>query len=171
MVSLESQATDAKQRNVGSNVKKMNEEKNFFEISENGSFIRIDLIDYNYPYADLDWDKNWISGIVKVKAGAFSGEFKTDFMTVDFVSFKNEMEKLYDKLNGIATFYTLENQVEIKIIGDGIGHLKAECKVMDYASIGNKLKFEIDFDQTYIPKLLNQLEKITRRFPKIGELK
>jgi hypothetical protein len=149
----------------------MNEETNFFEISENGSFIRIDLIDYNYPYADLDWDKNWISGIVKVKAGAFSGEFKTDFMTVDFVSFKNEMEKLYDKLNGIATFYNLENQVEIKIIGDGIGHLKAECEVMDYAGIGNKLKFEIDFDQTYIPKLLNQLEKITRRFPKIGELK
>ena len=149
----------------------MNEETNFFEISENGSFIRIDLIDFNYPYADLDWDKNWISGIVKVKAGAFSGEFKTDFMTVDFVSFKNEMEKLYDKLNGIATFYTLENQVEIKIIGDGIGHLKAECEVMDYAGIGNKLKFEIDFDQTYIPKLLNQLEKITKRFPKIGELK
>ena len=149
----------------------MNEEINFFEISESGNFIRIDLIDFNFPYAELDWDKNWISGFVKVKAGAFSGEFKTDFMTVDFVSFKNEMEKLYDKLNGIATFYTLENQVEIKIIGDGIGHLKAECEVMDCASFGNKLKFEIDFDQTHIPKILNQLEKINKRFPKIGALK
>ena len=74
-------------------------------------------------------------------------------------------------LNGIATFHTLESQVEIKIVGDGIGHLKAECEVMDYAGTGNKLVFEINFDQTHIPKILNQLEKITKKFPKIGELK
>src|SRR5690606_973570 len=109
-------------------------------------------------------------GIVKVKAGAFSGAFKADFMTVDFVTFKNELAKLYEKLNGIATFHTLESQVEIKISGDGIGHLTAECIVKDAASFGNKLEFEINFDQTHIPELLNQLKKITDRFPKIGNL-
>jgi hypothetical protein len=152
-------------------LKKMNEEKTFFEIAESGNLIRIDLIGYNHPNAELDWDKNWVRGIVKVKAGGFSGEFKADFITVDFASFKNDLAKLYDKLNGTATFHTLESQVEIKITGDGIGHLKAECEVMDYAGTGNKLEFEINFDQTHIPKILNQLEKITNRFPKIGELK
>ncbi len=146
-------------------------ENTFFEISDSGDFIRIELISYCHTNAELDWDKNWIIGFVKVKAGAFSGEFKTDFMTVDFVSFKNELVKLYEKLNGIATFHTLESQVEIKIIGDGIGHLKAKCEVMDYAGTGNKLVFEIDFDQTYIPKILNQLDEIINKFPKIGELK
>lgn len=91
-------------------------------------------------------------------------------MTVDFESFKTELTKLYEKLNGIATFSTLESQVEIKITGDGIGHLSAECEVMDYVGIGNKLEFKINFDQTHIPKILNQLEKITNRFPKTGEL-
>jgi len=62
-------------------------------------------------------------------------------------------------------------QVEIKIVGDGIGHLHAECEVMDYAGTGNKLELEINFDQTHIPKIINQLEKITNRSPKIGELK
>lgn len=131
----------------------MNEETTFFEISDTGDFIRIDLIRFNHPNAELNWDKNWVEGYVKVKAGAFSGEFKADFMTVDFVSFKSELTRLYDKLNGIATFNTLESQVEIKIVGDGIGHLKAECEVMDYAGTGNKLEFEIDFDQTHIPKI------------------
>ena len=149
----------------------MNEENIFLEIEESGDFIRIELIDFSHPNAELDWDKNWVSGFVNVKAGAFSGVFKADFMTVDFVSFKNKLAKLYDKLNGIATFHTLESQVEIKIVGDGIGHLKAECEVMDYAGTGNKLVFEINFDQTHIPKILNQLEKITKKFPKIGELK
>jgi hypothetical protein len=158
---------------VGSNVTEnpMNEETIFFEISESGNFIRIDLIGFNHPNAELDWDKNWLKGLVKVKAGGFSGEFKADFMTVDFLSFKNELKKLYDKLNGVATFYTLESQVEIKIVGDGIGHLNAECEVMDNAGTGNKLEFEINFDQTHIPKIITQLEKITNRFPKIGELK
>lgn len=149
----------------------MKEEKTFFEISESGNLIRIDLIDFSHPNAELDWDKNWVKGFVKVKAGGFLGEFKASFMTVDFVSFKNELTQLYDKLNGIATFSTLESQVEIKIIGDGIGHLKAECEVMDSAGIGNKLEFEINFDQTHIPKILNQLEKIINQFPKVGELK
>jgi hypothetical protein len=149
----------------------MNEETTYFEIKESGDFIRIDIIGLNHPNAELDWERNWISGIVKVKAGAFSGEFKADFMTVDFIGFKNELAKLYEKLNGFATFHTLESQVEIKIVGDGIGHLIAECEVMDYAGTGNKLEFEINFDQTHIPKILNQLEKIVNKFPKIDELK
>lgn len=65
----------------------------------------------------------------------------------------------------------MENQVDIKIKGDGIGHLNAECEVMDFAGMGNKLIFEINFDQTHIPKLLNELGKIISKFPKIGELK
>lgn len=149
----------------------MSEEKTHFEISESGNLIRIELIGLNHPNAELDWDKNWIRGIVNVKAGAFSGEFKADFMTVDFVSFKNELAKLYEKLNGIATFYTLEEQVMVKVVGDRIGHLKADCVVMDNAGIGNRLEFEIDFDQTHIPKILNQLERITVKFPQVGELK
>ena len=149
----------------------MSEENVYFEISESGNFIRIELIKQSHPNAEMDWDANWVKGFVNVKAGCFLGEFKAEFMTIDFVSFRNELAKLYDKLNGIATFHTLENQVEIKIVGDGIGHLNAEIEVMDFAGMGNKLKFEINFDQTHIPKLLNELEKIIHKFPKIGELK
>lgn len=149
---------------------KMSEEKTYFEISESGNLIRIQLIGLNQPNAELDWDKNWIRGIVKVNAGAFSGEFKADFMTTDFMNFKNELAKLYEKLNGIATFYTLEEQVLVKVVGDGIGHLKADCVVMDNVGIGNRLEFEIDFDQSQIPKILNELERITAKFPQIGKL-
>lgn len=149
----------------------MNEETTFFEISECGNLIRIELIRLNYPNAELDWDRNWILGFVKVKAGAFSGEFKADFMTIDFINFKNEITNLYNKLDGIIMFQTLESQVGIKIVGDGIGHLNAKCVVMDNAGSGNKLEFEISFDQTHIPKILNQLEKITNKFPKFGDLK
>src|SRR6478609_6773838 len=78
---------------------KMNEEATYFEISDSGDLIRIEILGLSHPNAEMDWDKNWVKAIVEVKAGVFSGKFKADFMTVDFVSFKNELAKLYDKLN------------------------------------------------------------------------
>lgn len=148
----------------------INENSTYFEISESGNSIRIELVDYNYANAVSDWDKNWVHGIVNVKAGAFNGEFKADFMTLDFEVFKTELEKLYENLNGIATFHTLEEQVVVKVTGDGIGHLKADCVVMDYAGMGNRLAFEIDFDQTHVPEILNQLNGIVTKFPRVGKL-
>lgn len=144
----------------------MTEEKTYFEISESENLIRIELVELNHPTAELDWDRNWISGLVTVKAGVFHGQFKANFMKVDFTNFKDELITLYDKLNGYATFQPLEDQVSINIVGDGVGHLNAQCIVMDEVGHGNKLEFEIDFDQTYIPKILHQLEKIILLFPK-----
>lgn len=144
----------------------MSEEKIYFEISETGNFIQIELLSLNFPDSELDWDRNWIAGIVTVRAGNFSGKFSADFMTQDFVDFKEQLIELYKNLTGTATFETIESQVEINIAGDGIGHLRADCVVMDSVGIGNKLEFEINFDQTHIPKILNQLDKITNTFPR-----
>ena len=148
----------------------MNDDTIHLEISGNGNFLRIEPLKWSHPNAEMDWDKNWITVTLYVKAGAFHGEFGADFMTIDFINFRNELIKLYDNLNGIARFHTLEEQIGIQITGDGFGHLTAECFAMDYSGIGNKLQFEIDFDQSYIPIILKQLEVITSKFPKIGEL-
>jgi hypothetical protein len=59
-------------------------------------------------------------------------------MSIDYLSFKNELTKLYDKLNGTANFNTLESQVVMKIIGDEIGHLNTERVLLDNAGNGNK---------------------------------
>jgi hypothetical protein len=143
----------------------------YFELKDSGDFIRIDLTKLTYPDAELDWDRNWIQTKVTVKAGAFSGQFDVELMTVDFEKFKQGLKRLYDKLDGNANFDTLEGQVSIKIKGDGIGHLVADCSVMDYAGTGNQLDFEIDFDQTIIPDLVGQLDNITKTFPISGDLK
>ena len=136
----------------------------FFEISGNGNYIKIELLGLNHPNAELEYDANWIGGNVSVKAGAFSGKFKADFVTSDFPSFKKQLEKLYENLNGFAEFYTLENQVEIKIKGDGIGHLNADCEVIDFPGFGNQLKFQIEFDQTHLPVIINQLTQIESKY-------
>ncbi len=136
----------------------------YFEISEGGNYIKINVFEYQNSKIDFDIDDIWIQVIVKVKAGAFSGQFKTDLNTLDFINFEKELNHLYNKLKGIANFYSLEEQIVIKVIGDGFGRMNAECTVMDSAGMGNTVKFEIDFDQTHIPKILIQLRKIIQSF-------
>jgi hypothetical protein len=143
----------------------------YFELKDSGDFIRIDLLKLTYPDAKLDWDNNWIKSNVRVKAGAFTGQFDIELMTTDFEKFKQELSRLYDKLDGTALFDTLEGQVVIKIKGDGIGHFEADCSVMDYAGTGNKLEFELNFDQTIIPELVRQLDTICKHYPISGDLK
>jgi hypothetical protein len=80
----------------------------YFELKDSGDFIRIDLLKLTYPDAKLDWDNNWIKSNVRVKAGAFTGQFDIELMTTDFEKFKQELSRLYDKLDGTALFDTLE---------------------------------------------------------------
>lgn len=142
----------------------INENSTFFEITGNGNFIRIELSNFNDLSTELSWSENWIKAIVHVKAGAFSGDFKADLTTWEFLTFKKELIVLYEKLNGSATFDTLEKQVVIKVSGDGIGHLIADCDLEDQAGFGNRLNLKIYFDQTFLPELIRQLEKITAKF-------
>ncbi len=141
-----------------------------FELRDSGNFLRVELIKYNYSNAQLDWDNNWISSKISIKSGAFSGQFNADLMAVDFKKFANELESLYDKLDGIASFNTLEDHIEIKITGDGFGHFVAKCIATDNVNIGNKLFFKIEFDQTIIPEMIAQLETINNKFPVIGDI-
>ena len=91
-------------------------------------------------------------------------------MTTDFERFKQELSKLYDNMDGTACFDTIEEQVLIKIKGDGFGCFNADCSLLDFAGSGNKLYFEISFDQTIIPDMVTQLENITKSYPVSGKL-
>lgn len=142
----------------------------YFEISDSGDFVRINLIKLALPDAEHDWDKNWLDASVVIKAGGFSGQFNTQLMTVDFENFKQELKSLYTKLDGTANFSTMEGNINIRMKGDGRGHIASECKLMDHPGTGNKLEVRIDIDQTYIPILIRQLDNIVQIFPITGEL-
>ncbi|MFD0976987.1 WapI family immunity protein [Salinimicrobium gaetbulicola] len=141
------------------------EEIMFFELKGSGDFLRIDVIGIALPDVEDDWDQKWVKSKVSLKAGGFSGQFDCDLVTTDFKKFRDQLSELYEKMNGVALFDTLEEQIYLKIKGDGIGHFKADCKVMDSIGTGNALEFKLEFDQTFIPQMIIQLDDIMRTFP------
>ncbi|TWJ03445.1 hypothetical protein JN11_00988 [Mucilaginibacter frigoritolerans] len=143
-----------------------------FELSESGDIVRIEPLEYLRYDSNLDWDKNWIKTKVFIKGGAFSGEYIADFMSVDFLRFRNEFNALYDNLSGSAYFYDLEGYLEMKIKGDGFGHFNVDVKACDAPGVNaSYLTFWMTFDQTYIKQMVRGLDAIIKEFPVVGNLK
>jgi hypothetical protein len=137
----------------------------FFELKCDGDSIKITPIKFIIYNSEYSWDKNWIKTQIDIKAGVFTGTYLGEFMTHDFVNFKKELQNLYINLNSSAKFEGLEGYLKIDIKGDGVGHLNAVCVANDHPGYGNELTSHFYFDQTYIPHLVKQLDKINEYFP------
>lgn len=134
----------------------------FFELKCNGDSIIISLSSHQ-----AHWSEGWLKGCITIKAGAFQGTYEGEFALIDFISFRKELQYLYLNLNGTAKLNCLEDPLKINIKGDGLGHLHAICEASDQSKYDSwrVLTFDLNFDQTYIPALLRQLDEIMEAFP------
>ena len=140
-----------------------------FEIYDGCNIIGLEPIQVYDDSSQLDWDRNWVRTNVTVKSGAFSGQFTADFMTTDFELFKRDLKNLDKDFNGTAKLEPLEGQLILNITGDGLGHFEVKCAATDQPGYGGTLSFTLSFDQTELPRLINELDKITKAFPIKGD--
>lgn len=132
-------------------------------------FILIDVTSRSHPYVDDFYDGNWLNTKVLVKAGSFSGAINGRVRANELVFFRDELTKLYKSLSGSAKFSTMEEWLALEIFGDGKGHFALTGEVKDEAGLGNILKFKFDFDQSFMPRVLSDLEKVINVFPVLGK--
>ncbi|HEX8546197.1 MAG TPA: hypothetical protein VF691_04500 [Cytophagaceae bacterium] len=145
----------------------METELPYFEITDAGDLIRIELLGALHKDTELTWDMNWLKSVVTVKGGQFQGKYEAEFMRGDFSSFYKGLKRIYSDLKGSANFNCLEDQLEITFNGDGFGHFEIKCIAMDQPGVGGRLEFTMGIDQTYLPTLFRQLQLITDKFPVI----
>lgn len=111
------------------------------------------------------YDDNWVNVKVSIAMGAFKGNFDAAFLTHDFVQFREALQALYETLKGEAIFSTLEEQLFIKLTVDNGGHIAVEGMAIDQPGIGTELKFAFDLDQSYLPKIISDLDEIVTKYP------
>jgi len=139
-----------------------------FEITDGGDIIKIQPIEQPYKDSVHDWDKNCIRTLLTIKGGAFKGQYQAEMYTFEFEKFKQDLRRAYKDLKSEFTFSCRDHELVLKIKGDGNGHFTVDCTAMDQPTIGGELRFQLSFDQTYIPELVNQLNDITKAFPIVG---
>ncbi|HZI85319.1 MAG TPA: hypothetical protein VFD48_00685 [Pyrinomonadaceae bacterium] len=65
----------------------------------------------------------------------------------------------YNNVAGVAEFKTLEDQLFIKIEVDKLGHVQASGYIVDDFVAGNKLDFNIQYDQTLLWHTISEINK------------
>jgi hypothetical protein len=120
------------------------------------------------PHSSDYWDGNWLACTAEVAAGAFRGSLDGLRRNEDIARFLDRVAELYERLTGEALFDALEGWLDLRLIGDGHGHIEARGQLCDDSGRGNVLEFRLCFDQTYLPLLMAQLQATIAAFPVLG---
>jgi hypothetical protein len=127
--------------------------------------VEIDVHGYERAPVGEYWDDNWLVVEVRVSAGGFRGKIRASIITSELTKFASELRPLLESLNGTAAFTTMEGQLNLRLVGDGKGHIELRGDVSDQAGIGNRLHFVLQFDQSQLGRSVSELERVTSQFP------
>ena len=97
-----------------------------------------------------------------VKSGFYSGNSTMDIDIKEFKKFVNDLQIIYETLNGQATIKeTYGYQMHLTFEGDGLGHIKIKGLLVDSDMDGNmnRLEFENSIDQTVLKTFINDLKQ------------
>ena len=108
----------------------------------------------------------WLICDLDIRAGAWSGSFEAWLCILDFPNLRLQLESLHETLDGTATFETLERQLEMHFTIDSRGHVAVTCTANDRAGDGNVLRFALQTDQSYLPQIITQLQKVESAYRK-----
>lgn len=111
------------------------------------------------------WDANWIVCAVEVHAGGFRGQVGGMIRAEELEDFSKQLERLAENLGGEAHLATMEDWLDLRLTGDGRGHIAASCRLSDESGSRNTLECRIDFDQTFLPQVRRGVARMLEAFP------
>jgi hypothetical protein len=127
--------------------------------------IEMDVFGHERAPVGEYWDDNWLRVEIRVRAGGFRGKASAAIITSELRKFLLELRPLFETLSGTAEFATMEQQLSLRLIGDGKGHIELRGEIADQVGIGNRLHFTLQFDQSQLGASIRELERVTSQFP------
>ena len=132
---------------------------------EHGCF-EVDVHGYEQPADSEDrFDLNWLRAEVSVQAGSFRARESISILTWELNGFLAELAKLQESLAGTATFETIEEQLEIRLKGDGRGHVELSGRLSSPQPDADSLMFHLQIDQTDLARTISELRKVMSAYP------
>jgi hypothetical protein len=127
--------------------------------------IEVDVLRYERSLVGDYYDDNWLTVEIRVCVGGFHGKAEAAILSFELVNFVSELRPLFGTLSGSAEFTTMEEQLCLRLTGDGKGQIELVGEVEDQAGIGNRLHFSLRFDQSQLGVSIRELEAVTSKFP------
>jgi len=130
--------------------------------------VEVNVLRYERAAVGEYYDDNWLKIEISVQAGGFEGKVNAAILTEDLERFLSQLHPLYETLSGSSEFGTMEDQLNLKLVGDGKGHIELRGEVADHPGIGNRLHFTLQFDQSQLRASISELGKVILEFPVRG---
>lgn len=127
--------------------------------------IEVEVLHYERERAGEYFDDNWLTVLIFVQAGGFTGKIRAAILTGELTILLKQLRALHTTLAGTAEFTTMEEQLHLLFSGDGKGHIELEGSLADQPGIGNRLHFSLQFDQSQLGTSICELEKVALGFP------
>jgi hypothetical protein len=135
---------------------------------DEAEYLTLTIHGRSHPDSTDYWDGNWLTSTAEIAVGAFRGSIDRLLRNEEVSRFHDRLAELHERLTGEALFDTLEGWFDLRIIGDGRGHMEARGQLCDDPVHGNVLEFRLFFDQTALPRLMAQLRAVLMAFPVVG---
>lgn len=133
-----------------------------FKIGESPNIIEITI-----PHHEADVEDTYHE--VESKVTMQSGKYHVHHAGI-CISFKNvyqlyqELNEVYQELKGKVIFSNLEDSFYIEMTLHSLGQLDVEGYLQEVPSAKNKLEFEFQLDQSYLPKAIGELKEFIAKF-------
>lgn len=127
--------------------------------------IEVEVHGYERGAVGEYYDDNWLSVEIRVRVGGFLGKASASIITGELTKFSSDLRSLHQTLSGAAAFTTMEEQLSLRLVGNGKGHIELRGEVADQPGLGNRLHFTLRFDQSQLEASIRELERVTVQFP------
>jgi hypothetical protein len=136
-----------------------------FSITGGGDIIEIDFLEvFNFPESICYYGGYDVKANIKINVGSFLVESALYTSTGELYDFFQSLTRCNEELRGTAIFQNYENNLQMAIQYDELGHVRITGSFLELEGSNNELKFEIYSDQTFIAKTLVQLAIIANKY-------
>ena len=135
------------------------------EFKGNNGFIKFHFIEFpGFPN-----ETHFTGGyecLVKteIKSGIFSGSCQIWSSTGDFINLFKDLEKSYNKIDGISKYTNYEHNLNFEIKFDKFGHVVISGMFYEYSEDENSLNFEIQSDQSFIKAAIIEFKLLENKY-------
>ena len=108
----------------------------------------------NLPFST----EGWCEANVEIAVQSFHGWIEIYLDVFAVKNFAGQLTSMNDSLQGTASLMPLEEQFTLTFHAKTSGHIHAEGTAWSQATCGNKLAFQLELYQSFLPRVLLQLQ-------------
>jgi hypothetical protein len=132
--------------------------------------LKIWIHSRQFPNSDDYWDGNWVNASASMSARGARIEVTAPFIHLgDLKRWHEQLLSLNKNLAGEANLQPMEPEISVTMVAESLGHITVTADLTP-DHIYQKHRFEFEIDQSYLPPLIEEVEKVLIKFPLKGHL-